>query len=88
MGMLGQTENGEKINVKNLAVSAVKTPAFIASVLGIIAGLTGVIKLLLASPAGGIYTSVESILTTALTAIILIVVGLHRNFLDRVFGRS
>ena len=75
MGMLGQTENGEKINVKNLAVSAVKTPAFIASVLGIIAGLTGVIKLLLASPAGGIYTSVESILTTALTAIILIVVG-------------
>ena len=56
MGMLGQTENGEKINVKNLAVSAVKTPAFIASVLGIIAGLTGVIKLLLAGPAGGIYS--------------------------------
>ena len=75
MGMLGQTENGEKINVKKLAVSAVKTPAFIASVLGIIAGLTGVIKFILVSPAGGIYTSVENILTAALTAIILIVVG-------------
>lgn len=86
MGMLGQTENGEKINVKNLAVSAVKTPAFIASVLGIIAGLTGVIKLLLASPAGGIYTSVESILTTALTAIILIVVGFSMELTPELFG--
>lgn len=86
MGMLGQTENGEKINVKNLAVSAVKTPAFIASVLGIIAGLTGVLKLLLASPAGGIYTSVESILTTALTAIILIVVGFSMELTQELFG--
>ena len=86
MGMLGQTENGEKINVKNLAVSAVKTPAFIASVLGIIAGLTGVIKLLLASPAGGIYTSVESILTTALMAIILIVVGFSMELTPELFG--
>lgn len=86
VGMLGQTENGEKINVKNLAVSAVKTPAFIASVLGIIAGLTGVIKLLLASPAGGIYTSVESILTTALTAIILIVVGFSMELTPELFG--
>lgn len=86
MGMLGQTENGEKINVKNLAVSAVKTPAFIASVLGIIAGLTGVIKLLLASPAGGIYTSVESILTTALTAIILIVVGFSMELTPELLG--
>ena len=86
MGMLGQTENGEKINVKNLAVSAVKTPAFIASVLGIIVGLTGVIKLLLASPAGGIYTSVESILTTALTAIILIVVGFSMELTPELFG--
>ena len=78
MGMLGQTENGEKINVKNLAVSAVKTPAFIASVLGIIAGLTGVIKLL--------HTSVESILTTALTAIILIVVGFSMELTPELFG--
>ena len=85
MGMLGQTENGEKINVKNLAVSAVKTPAFIASVLGIIAGLTGVIKLLLAGPAGGIYASVESILTTALTAIILIVVGFSMELTPELF---
>ena len=87
MGMLGQTENGEKINAKSLALSAVKTPAFIASVLGIIAGLTGVVQKLLAGQYAGIirclleiswgnvYLSVENILTTSVTAIILIVVG-------------
>ena len=75
MGMLGQTENGEKINAKSLALSAVKTPAFIASVLGIIAGLTGIIWCLLESSWGNVYLSVENILTTSVTAIILIVVG-------------
>lgn len=44
------------------------------------------IKLLLASPAGGIYTSVESILTTALTAIILIVVGFSMELTPELFG--
>ena len=38
MGLLGQTENGEKFNIKNLFLSALKTPAFVASVLGIVAG--------------------------------------------------
>ena len=33
MGMLGQTENGEKINAKSLFYSALKTPAFIGTVL-------------------------------------------------------
>ena len=42
MGMLGQVENGEKIDVKKLFFSALKTPAFIASNLGIIAGLSKV----------------------------------------------
>ena len=86
MGMLGQVENGEKINVKKLAVSAVKTPAFIASVLGIIAGLTGVVKFILVSPAGRIYTSVENILTAALTAIILIVVGFSMELTPELLG--
>ena len=32
MGMLGQIENGEKINAGNLFFSAIKTPAFIGTV--------------------------------------------------------
>ena len=52
MGMLGQAENGEKIDVKKLFFSALKTPAFIASILGIIAGLSKVILAVLDSPFG------------------------------------
>ena len=55
MGMLGQVENGEKIDVKKLFFSALKTPAFIASILGIIAGLSKVILAVLDSPFGGVY---------------------------------
>lgn len=75
MGMLGQVENGEKVNVKQLCMSALRTPAFIASVLGIIAGLSKVVVRLIDSPFGGTYLAVEEILTTSVTAIILIVVG-------------
>lgn len=75
MGMLGQVENGEKINVKKLCMSAFHTPAFIASVLGILAGLSKVVICLIDSPFGGAYLAVEGILTASVTAIILIVVG-------------
>lgn len=75
MGMLGQVEDGGKIDVKKLFSSAIRTPAFIASVLGIIAGLLKIIIILLDSPFGGVYQSVENILTTSVTAIILLVVG-------------
>ena len=75
MGMLGQVEKGEKINPGKLFISALHTPAFIASVLGIIAGLTGVVEKLLAGSFAGTYTSVENILTTSITSIILLVVG-------------
>lgn len=75
MGMLGQVEDGGKIDVKRLFSSAIRTPAFIASVLGIIAGLSKIIIILLDSPFGGVYQSVENILTTSVTVIILLVVG-------------
>ena len=75
MGMLGQVENGDKIDVKKLFSSAIRTPAFIASVLGILAGLSGVVLKILEGPFAGTYTSVENILTTSVTSIILVVVG-------------
>ena len=75
MGMLGQVEDGGKIDVKKLFSSAIRTPAYIASVQGIIAGLSKIIIILLDSPFGGVYQSVENILTTSVTAIILLVVG-------------
>mgnify|MGYP000192454899 CR=1 FL=1 len=68
-------ENGEKINAKKLCMSAFHTPAFIASVLGILAGLSKVVICLINSPFGGAYLAVEGILPTSVTAIILMVVG-------------
>ena len=94
MGMLGQTENGEKINAKSLFYSALKTPAFIGTVLGIIAGLTGLINRLMDSSFGPGYLSAESILTTAITPIILIVVqygtgtGTYRTLYQNYFSED
>lgn len=75
MGLLRQIENGEKINGKKICADALKSPVFIATVIGIVAGLTGCIKWLVDSPWGGVYTGVESTLTTAVTPLILLVVG-------------
>ena len=86
MGMLGQTENGEKINAKSLFYSALKTPAFIGTVLGIIAGLTGLINRLMDSSFGPGYLSAESTLTTAITPIILIVVGYSMELVPELIG--
>lgn len=80
MGMLGQTENGEKINAKSLFYSALRTPAFIGTVLGIIVGLTRMSPGFWTVPFGNCYLSVENILTAAITPIILIVVGYSMEF--------
>lgn len=75
MGLLGQVENGGKIEWKKLVLGALRTPAFDASVLGIAAGLSGVVLRLLETPFGAVYQSVENILTVSVTSMILIVVG-------------
>lgn len=80
MSMLQQTETGKSVNVHNLIMDAVKNPAFVATVLGIVAGLTGLIKLVLQSSAQGVYIDVKNMITTSLTAMILIVVGYDLDF--------
>lgn len=75
MGMLEQMESGEKTDLISLYKSALKNPTFDAAVLGVIAGVSGVIKLLLFSDAGVVYQTLESMLTVAMTPMILIVVG-------------
>lgn len=75
MGMLVQQENHEKVSPRALARTAFHTPAFIATILGVVCGLTGVIKLLTASPAGPVYSAGISFLTTPLNALILLAIG-------------
>lgn len=75
MALLGQTENGERTDALKLCRDAVRNPVFIAAMLGILAGATGVVRMLLDTQAGGIYLGVKEILTTSMSAMILLVVG-------------
>ncbi len=75
MGLLTLVETGGKPSAKALVCSALKTPAFIASMLGVAAGLLGIVPAILNSAWSGVYTAVENMLTTSVTAIILVVVG-------------
>ena len=75
MNLLEQVQDGKKSTVKDVCRSAMKNPAFIAAILGVIFGLTNVIGRLVAAPAGAVYTSVINLATSPLTPMILIVVG-------------
>ena len=75
MGMLSQVEEKNGIDVKKLCTDCLHNPAFLASVFGILAGVSGVIKMLIDSPFGTIYTDTQALLTAPLSSIILLVVG-------------
>ncbi|WP_238483695.1 AEC family transporter [Anaerosporobacter faecicola] len=75
MGLLGQVENQVGIHAVALIKEAVKSPAFLATVLGIIVGTTGLLPSLVESAAGGVYGNVEDMLTRALSPLILLIVG-------------
>ena len=77
MGILRQTESGEKIRVKSVVLSAVKNPTFIATVAGVTFGATGLLNMLISSPVGGVYGAVQQIITVALSPLVLIIVGYH-----------
>jgi len=75
MSLLTQTEKGEKLDAKQMVTDAAKNPTFVATVLGLVAGLLGPIHMLQNSSVGVVYDSVISIITTPMSAVILIVVG-------------
>ena len=79
MGLLEQTECQEKMQVKKLCLNAIKHPAFIATVLGVVAGATGVLNLLVNSPAGTVYNAVIDMFTCALSPLVLIIIGFNFN---------
>lgn len=75
MGMLTQVETGGKPDWRKLLTDALRNPAFIAAALGVLFGLTGWIKTLCASAFGSLYTDTVSMVTSALSAMILLIVG-------------
>lgn len=74
-GLLSQVDEPGKVDVKRLIKDAFKNPLFIAALAGLFFHFTGLIEVLLASPFGNTYLSVKDMVTSGLSALILIAVG-------------
>lgn len=75
MSMLNQTENGERLDVRQICRDALRNPSFVAAVLGLSAGLSEVVLKLQESAAGPVYDAIADMITAPLSAVILVVVG-------------
>lgn len=84
INVLTQMEDHTPINVKSILCNTLKNPAFIATLFGIVAGLTGVINLLLDTPAGNVYLSIKNMMVAAMSPMILMVVGYEAELSKRL----
>ena len=75
-----QAVNSGKVNPGALAKNAVKNPALIGSLLGVILGATGIGKAVLASSAGGVVSDTISFIAAPVSGLILVIVGYELNF--------
>jgi hypothetical protein len=75
LGLLQLVDRGVPFSFKKLCLNAVKTPSFIALVLGLIMGISGLMDKFLASDVAVLYTSIKEIIVTPITPMILICVG-------------
>ncbi len=74
-GMVKMTDQGIKINPKELLKNALSSPCFMALCLGLIAGTTGVMNRFLTTDVSAVYVSVKDLITAPLSAMILLCVG-------------
>lgn len=77
MNVLRRVETGEKFSMRSFAATAFGTPAFVATLLGLIVGATGFYQSFVGTAAGEIYLACENLLTLPLTPLVLIVVGFN-----------
>jgi len=75
MSLLSLLETGKAPTVKQIVSDALRMPAFIAAMLGIAAGATGLGQWFLGTRAGVLYTETIGMITSPLSAMILVVVG-------------
>ena len=75
MSLLSLMESGKAPTVKQIVSDALHMPAFVAAMLGIVVGVTGLGQWLLRTEAGILYTETISMITSPLSAMILVVVG-------------
>ena len=74
-GMLTMTDQGIKVSGKQLLINAFKSPIFVALILGIIVGVTGVMNSFVETSAGGVYLGIKDMVASPVSAMILLCVG-------------
>lgn len=74
-GLVKMTDQGAKINGKELLKNAFSTPSFIALLLGMLAGVTGLMDKFMSLSISDIYVSIKDLITAPLSAMILLCVG-------------
>ncbi len=74
-GLVKMTDQGTKINGKELLKNAFSTPSFIALLLGLFVGVTGLMNKFMELNVSGVYMSIKELVTAPLSAMILLCVG-------------
>lgn len=73
--MLEMTDSGNPIRFKSMIRNAIKSPAFLALLFGLLFGLTGWMRAFLNHPVSEVYLNIKNILVAPLSAMILLCVG-------------
>lgn len=74
-GMVKMTDQGTKFNIKELAKNAFSTPCFVALLLGLVVGVTGLMNKFMSLDISNLYLSIKNMLTAPVSAMILLCVG-------------
>jgi malate permease and related proteins len=80
MNLLAFDENGEKASFKGIVCSTLKSPPFIATVLGTCLGISGLGGRFLQTAVGAAYLAAEQLVTAPLSALVLLIVGYSIQF--------
>lgn len=75
IGLLQLTDQNVPFSLKEIGLNAVKTPSFIALILGLVVGLTGCMNHFLTLPVASVYISVKNMIVAPVSPMILICVG-------------
>ena len=85
-GLVKMTDQGTKFNIKELIKNAFSSPCFVALLLGLFMGTTGLMNDFLALNAGDLYLSIKNMLTAPLSAMILLCVGYEFSLDKNIVG--
>ena len=80
IAMLQSEDSGRKRGPSEIVQNAFRNPVFIAAVLGILSGVTGIVKMIINTEIGMLYRSMKNSITTILNSLILIAVGYDFEF--------